>query len=69
MFPGRVDSVKARCVRPSRSLLVAASLAGSPIALADAVTEWNAFADPRRSGPRRSAPVQWRSCTSPCTTL
>lgn len=45
MFLRGIDSVKTAWRAPLAALLAAASLAASPNALADAVTEWNAFTD------------------------
>jgi len=51
MFLGDIDSVKTALRKPLTALFAAASLAAAPAALADAVTEWNAFVDPLPLGP------------------
>ncbi len=66
MFPWSIDSVKAVMRAPAQAALLAAALAASPAALADAVTDWNVFADsltpwgrrPCGRGPRPSC--TWR---------
>jgi hypothetical protein len=45
MFPSRIDSVSSVLRRPLASVTAAALLAASPPVLADAVTDWNEFAD------------------------
>ena len=45
MSPWSIQSVKAVMRAPVQGALLAAALAASPAALADAVTDWNAFAD------------------------
>ena len=45
MSPWSIHSVKAVMRAPVQGALLAAALAASPAALADAVTDWNAFAD------------------------
>lgn len=51
MFWGGTDSAKIALRRPLTAALAAASLVAGPAALADAVTDWNAFADTLALGP------------------
>ena len=58
---GLAACLKAVLRAPAQAALLAAALAASPAALADAVTDWNVFADsinlgppPFRRGPRPS---------------
>ena len=50
MFPWNIHSVKSVLRAPAQAALLAAALAASPAALADAVTDWNAYADTINSG-------------------
>ena len=51
MFSWNICSVKAIKRAPVQGALLAAALAASPAALADAVTDWNAYADTINLGP------------------
>jgi hypothetical protein len=51
MYEGAIDSVKTALRKPLTAALAVASLAASPAVLADAVTDWNAFADTLALGP------------------
>ena len=69
MSPWSIQSVKAVMRAPVQGALLAAALAASPAALADAVTDWNAFADSLTTWGRRPCGRGRRpSCTWPFTT-
>ena len=51
MFPWSIHTVKSVLRAPAQAALLAAALAASPAALADAVTDWNVYADSINLGP------------------